>query len=80
MKYIDDDKNIQELLQIKLLLFSGFQGFCQLFRNSQSKGQLLTIPCQRLFVPNLVFLDVVLGKSFQENSCSESFYKTGGDK
>ena len=35
------------------------------------------IPCQRLFVPNLIFIGVVLGKSLEENSSSESFYKTG---
>ena len=36
-----------------------------------------TIPCQRFFVPNLVFIDAILGKSLQENSYSESFYKIG---
>ena len=29
------------------------------------------------FVPNLILTDVVLERSLEENSCSESFYKTG---
>ena len=33
------------------------------------------IPCQRLIVHNLVFIDVVIGRSLGENSCSKSFYK-----
>ena len=36
-----------------------------------------TIPCQRLFVPNLILVGVVLERSLEENSCSESFNKTG---
>ena len=35
------------------------------------------ISYQRLFAPNLIFIGVVLGKSLEENSSSESFYKTG---
>ena len=35
-----------------------------------------TIPCQILFVPNLILVGVVLGRSLADNSCSESFYKT----
>ena len=34
------------------------------------------IPCQRLVVPNLIFIGVVLGRGLGENSFSESFYKT----
>ena len=34
-----------------------------------------TIPCQRFVVPNLIFIGVVLERSLEENSCSESFYK-----
>ena len=32
-----------------------------------------TIPCKKLFVRNLIFIDVVLGKNLEENSCSKSF-------
>ena len=35
------------------------------------------IPCQRIIVPNLIFIGVVLGRSLGENNCSKSFYKTG---
>ena len=34
-----------------------------------------TISCQRLFVPYLIILDVVLKRSFKENSCSECLGK-----
>ena len=34
------------------------------------------IPCQRLFVPNLILIGIVLERSLEENSCSESLYKT----
>ena len=30
-----------------------------------------------LFVPNLIFIDIVLERSLEENSYPESFYKTG---
>ena len=36
-----------------------------------------TISCQRLFVPNLVFIGVVLERSLEESNYPESFYKTG---
>ena len=36
---------------------------------------MCTIPCQRLFVANLVFIGVVLERSLEENSYPESFYK-----
>ena len=36
-----------------------------------------TIHCQRLFVPNLIFIVVVLEKGLKENSSSKSFFKTG---
>ena len=35
-----------------------------------------TIPCQTLFAPNLILIGVVLERGLEENSCSESFYKT----
>ena len=35
-----------------------------------------TIPCQRLFVPNLMFIGVAIERSLKENSSFESFYKT----
>ena len=36
-----------------------------------------TIPCQRLFVPNLIFIVVVLERCLEGNSYPESFYETG---
>ena len=35
-----------------------------------------TILCQRYFVPNLIFIGVVLERSLEENCYTESFYKT----
>ena len=35
------------------------------------------ISCQRLFVPNLIFIGVVLGRGLEKNKCSESFFLTG---
>ena len=35
-----------------------------------------TIPCQRLFVSNLMFIGVVIERSLKKNSSFESFYKT----
>ena len=34
------------------------------------------IPCQKLIVPNFIFIGVLLERDFWGNSCSESFYKT----
>ena len=36
-----------------------------------------TIPCQKLYVLNLSFIGVVLGRRLEENICSQSFYKSG---
>ena len=36
-----------------------------------------TIHCQRVFVPNLTLVGIVLERSLEENSFTESFYKTG---
>ena len=38
---------------------------------------ICTISCQRLFVPNLIFVGVIAEKRLEENNCSESFYKSG---
>ena len=37
---------------------------------------VFTVFCQRLFVPNLIILGVVLKRSFEENSCSKCLDKT----
>ena len=93
MSDIDDDKNIQKLLQIRLsyflftipyeVVFMDFAYFLVTadLRNNSLLVRIISITCtilwQRLFVPNSIFICVVLGKSLEENSCSESFYKTG---
>ena len=41
----------------------------------RSKSIVCTIPRQRHFVPNLIFIGVVLERNLEENSCSESFTK-----
>ena len=71
----DDDENIQNLLQIRLLYFLFtiprkvvFKGFAYFLRivNLRNKSLLVkticitcTIPCQRLFFANLIFIGVV---------------------
>ena len=60
--------------------FAYFLGTANLRNNSllvRTISIVCTIPCQRLFVPNLILIGVVLERSLEENSCSESFYKTG---
>ena len=92
MSDIDDHRNIQMLLQIRLLYFlfsvphnvvfkdiAFFLGTAKLRNNSllvRTISIAYRIPCQRFFVPNLIFIDAVLGRSFEKNSCPESFYKT----
>ena len=41
------------------------------------KHSLVGVPCQILLDPNSVFVDVLLGRSLEENGCSEFFDKTG---
>ena len=78
----------KRLLQIRLLYFlftipqkvvfkdfAYFLGATNL-RNNSLLVSAISIPCQGLFAPNSVFIGVVLGRSLEENSCSESFYKT----
>ena len=64
---------------------SSFQGFCLLLWTANLKSNTLLVrtksitcmsPCQRLIVPNLIFIGLVLRKDFWENNWSESFYKT----
>ena len=72
---IDDDKNTQKLLQIRLYFlftipdkvvfkdFAYFLGKANLRNNSLLVTTIsitCTTPCQRLFVPNLIFVGVVL--------------------
>ena len=72
----DGDKNIQKLLRIRLLYFAHFLETANL-RNISLLVRTISItcaiPCKKLFVRNLTFIDVVLGKNLEENSCSESF-------
>ena len=59
--------------------FTYFVGTADLRNNSllaRTISMICTIPCQRLFVPNLIFIDIVLEKILEENSYPESFYKT----
>ena len=90
---MDDDKNIQKFLQIRLLYFLFTIPYRKVFKDfpyflgtgNLKKNSLLvmntsitcTITCQRPIVPNLIVIGVVLGRSLEENSISESFYKTG---
>ena len=60
--------------------FAYFLGTANLKNNSllaRTISRVCTIPCQKLFVPNLIFIGVVLEISLEENSYPESFYKTG---
>ena len=43
----------------------------------RSNSIVFTILCQGYFILKLIFIGVVLERSLEENSCSESFYKTG---
>ena len=91
MSDIDDDKNIQQFLKIRLLYFSFaiphkvvFKDFAYFLGtvNLRSTSLLVrtisiacTIPCQRLIIPSLSFIGVVQGGSLYENSYSELFFK-----
>ena len=93
MSNIDDGKNIQKLLQIRLLyilfavpykvVFKDFAYFLRAayLRNNSLLVRAISITCavpyQRLFVPNEIFIGVVLGRSLKENDCCEFFYKSG---
>ena len=60
--------------------FANFLGTVHLRNNSLLARTIFivcTIPCQRLFVPNLIIIGVVLERSLKENSYPESFLKTG---
>ena len=85
-----DERYWWNLLQIRLLFlfttphevvcknFVYFLGTPNLRNNSlliRTISIVCTIPCQRRFVPNSIFIGVVLERSLYENSCSESFLK-----
>ena len=88
MSDIVDDKNIQKLLKIRLFYFSFtipskvvFKDSVYLLGTTNSRNNTLLvrtilysckIPCQRLLVPNSVFIGVILGRRLEENSFSES--------
>ena len=88
MSEIDNDKNIEKFMQIRLLFFLFtiphkvvfkdfvyFLGIANLKNISLLLSTISTacaIPCLRLFVTNLIFIDVVLGRGLEENSCSKS--------
>ena len=58
--------------------FAYFLGIANLRKNSlygTIPYMVCTIPCKRLFVPNLIFICAVLERNLKENSYS--FYKTG---
>ena len=83
MSGIGDDKNIQKLLEITLFYFlftiphkvvfkdfAYFLGTSNLKKNSlvvMTISMACTIPCQKLFFPNLICTGVVLGRSLAEN-------------
>ena len=56
------------------IVFKRFAFFVANLRNNailvRATSIACTIPYQRLFVPNLIFTDVVLGRSLEENNCS----------
>ena len=55
--------------------FAYFLGTTDLRKNSllpRTISMVYTIPYQRLFVPNLVFIGVVLERSFDKNSCPKT--------
>ena len=57
-----------------------FLGTANLMNNSllaRTISMVCTVPCQKLFVPNLVFIGVVLERRLEENSYPGSFYKIG---
>ena len=60
--------------------FDYFLGTVNLRSNSllaRTISMVCTIPCQRLFVPNVISIGAVLERSLEENSYPESLYKTG---
>ena len=84
MSHIDDDKNIQKLLQVRLLYFMLTIPHQKVFKNFYLRNKSLlvvatsitcTIPCQRLFVPNFVFVGVILGTSLEEIAAVNHFKK-----
>ena len=59
--------------------FASFLGTANLRNNPllvRTMFIICTIPCQRLFVPNLIFIVVVLERRLELNSYPESFYET----
>ena len=74
------DESFCKLDYYIFIYYAYFLGTANLRNNSllvRTISVVCTIPCQRLFVPNLILIDVVLERSLEENNCSESFYKTG---
>ena len=66
--------------EVVCIHFTYFLGTGNLRKNSLLANiisMVCTIPCQRLLVPNLIFIGVVLERSLEESSYPESFYKTG---
>ena len=58
--------------------FVSFLGTANLRNNSllaKTISTVCTIPCQRLFIPNLIFIVVVLKRRLEENSYPEPFYE-----
>ena len=82
--YIDDDKNIQKFLQIGLLYFlphwAVFKDFAYFLRTANlryNSSLVRTIFITlRVFVFNLIFIGVILGRGLGGNIYAESFYKT----
>ena len=80
----DDDRNTQKLLQIRLRYFlftisheAVFKDFVYYLESDNLRNNYLLvrtmsiacmISCQRLFVPNFIFIGVVLRKSSERNS------------
>ena len=75
----DIDESFRKLDYYIFIYYAYFLGTANLRNNSllvRTISIVCTIPCQRLFVPNLILIGVVLERSLEEKSCSESFYKT----
>ena len=76
----DTDESLCKLDRYIFIYYVYFFGTANLRNNSllaRTISIVCTIPCQTLFVPNLLLIGVVLERTLEENSSSEFFYKTG---
>ena len=77
---MSDTESFYKLDYYIFIYHAYFLGTANLRNNSllvRTISMVCTIPCQRLFAPNLILIGEVLERSLEENCCSESFRKTG---